>query len=128
MPAAASELTATSPTMVLVKTAEAASGLPSPRYFPARTAPPEANMTLMPRKNEYSGMTRLRAASGKAPTYRPTKKPSTTAAEDWNSIASVHGMQYRKNVRTIGPCNMRSSPCMRLLENVWIGKGTQAMP
>ena len=54
--------------IVFVKIAEAASGLFSPRYFPARTAPPDASMTPTPKNRENIGMTRLRAAKGIAPT------------------------------------------------------------
>lgn len=61
-PADAARPTSSRESIVLVKIAEAASGLFSPRYFPARTAPPDASMTPTPKNKENIGMTRLRAA------------------------------------------------------------------
>ncbi|MFR1532578.1 MAG: hypothetical protein ACLSTO_02115 [Bilophila wadsworthia] len=72
----------------MVKIAEAASGLFSPRYFPARTAPPDASMTPTPKNKENIGMTRL---------SRQRHRPDIAADEE-----AVHYGRRRLSVHVHG--------------------------
>ena len=84
---------------VLEKISQAFLGFPSPKYLPAITDDPLANINIMPQTIVMNGIIRFTEASGIAPTKLPIKIPSITIADEIAIIPNTDGNAKRKNSR-----------------------------
>jgi len=86
-------------TTVLENISHALLGLSSPKYLPAITADPLANINITPQTTVMKGIIRFTEASGIAPTKFPINIPSTTIADEIAIIPNTDGKAKRKNSR-----------------------------
>ena len=75
----------------------------SPKYLPAMTAAPLANIEIIPHTIVINGITIFTEARGIAPTKFPIKIPSTIMADEIAIMPKTDGTAKRTNSRLILP-------------------------